>query len=135
MLPRKNEIWVGLGNGRFLIFNIKLGCKPISGSTESDLSSVPEDENNCEEETKDKERTATQPIDIAETAPLCCHETLIKKDTNKLSSFSLGDSGFVFVSKLSSSNGSLDVDDKYHLELKQLQRISEESVRCLSCVR
>ncbi len=131
---------MGLGNGRFLIFDVKKGPKPIEeslGSSFDDLQQQQQQQQDDSENAESKEdMTKSLPLDIADlSSPTCCHETLIKKAASKLSSFSLGDSGFVFVSQLSSSVGSLPVEDAYHLKLKQLQRISEDAVRCLSCVR
>ena len=65
---------------------------------------------------------------------MCCHETVRRENTH-LSQFSLGDSGFVFIAKGNTAAGANVVPDRYHVELKQLQRISEEAIRCLLCVR
>ena len=113
---------------------MKKGPKPLSDSSESLVGNL------VEEMVPDlsddmKKRTGSKPIDIAESGPSCCHETLVKKNSSNLSSFSLGDSGFVFVSRLSGSVNQLEPDDKFHIVLKQLQRVSEDAVRCLLCVR
>lgn len=126
-------MWVGLGNGRFLIFEVKKGPKPLDSPDSSAENLTEEILPGVDDEAKD--RTGSKPIDIAESGPTCCHETLIKKNSNNVSSFSLGDSGFVFVSRLSGSVNHLEPDDKFHIALKQLQRVSEDAVRCLLCVR
>ena len=127
-------MWIGLGNGRFLIFEVKKGPKPLPDSSDSSISNLTE-EMVPDVNDEAKERAASQPIEITESGPACCHETLIKKNSNNVSSFSLGDSGFVFVSRLSGSANQLEPDDKFHIVLKQLQRVSEDAVRCLLCVR
>ena len=113
---------------------MKKGPKPLPSSSDSSIADLVEEE--IPGVTDDaKERAGSKPIDIAESGPTCCHETLVKKNSNNLSSFSLGDSGFVFVSRLSGSANPLDPDDKFHIVLKQLQRVSEDAVRCLLSVR
>jgi len=134
VLSRRNEVWVGLGSGRFLIFELKKGPKPLPSSSDSSIADIVEEE--IPGVTDDaKGMAGSKPIDIAESGPTCCHETLVRKNSNNLSSFSLGDSGFVFVSRLSGSVNPLDPDDKFHIVLKQLQRVSEDAVRCLLSVR
>lgn len=135
ILPRRNEVWIGLGNGRFLIFEIKKGPKPPPDSSDSSSTANITEEILPDVNDEEKESPASQPMDIISSAPTCCHETLIKKNSNNVSSFSLGDSGFVFVSRLSGSVNQLEPDDRFHIVLKQLQRISEDAVRCLLCVR
>eukprot|EP00795_Rhopilema_esculentum_P010182 gene10182-18855_t len=120
------------------IFDIRgeKGPKPLAESSDGPISDLVETKLVEDfEEDEARERAISQPMAIAEAAPPCCHVTLVKKSINSASSFSLGDSGFVFVSRLSGSSDQLDACDKFHIVLKQLQRVSEDAVRCLVCVR
>ena len=113
---------------------MKNGPKPLPSSSDSSIADILEKE--IPGVTDDaKGMAGSKPIDIAESGPTCCHETLVRKNSKDLSSFSLGDSGFGFVSRLSGSVNPLDPDDKCHIVLKQLQRVSEDAVRCLLSVR
>ena len=115
---------------------MKKGPKPLAEPSDVPVSDLVKTELAEDfEEDEARERAISQPMAIAEAAPPCCHVTLVKKSINNASSFSLGDSGFVFVSRLSGSSDQLDACDKFHIVLKQLQRVSEDAVRCLVCVR